>query len=307
MSNTSSISILHTVEWSKRFNGRRPLVLGNYLEPALTNANTIIQTILSAPFAWRWNRVVTGFVTVAGQQDYFLFNWQANFPLSMGSVTVDTYGNSQYATTGGNTGSVAPTWSNIVGGTTVDGGIIWVNKGSINAPVSQTYDFGWIETSSVQEITTLSPLVGNWYEMESKICLGFDSKTSRPRFISAQGDDGQGNITFRLTPVPSTSYPVVITMQQKPTLLTSINDTWAPIPDEYSRIYNWGFLCLAWLFSDDPRFSFANQKFVTQLLSVNDGLTDTEKNIFLGNWQMITGAPMQNVIRTQQGDQARSV
>lgn len=304
---TSTITLLDTIEWSKRFNGRRPIALGNNLEPALTSANTILQTILGAPFVWRWNRITTGFITTPGQQDYYLFNWQPNTPVNVGWLTVDNHGNSQQVTTAGTTGLGAPTWNNIIDETTVDNDVIWTNLGPINTPVSQTYSFGWIETSSVQSVINPSPLVLKWNEIESKICLGLDSTLSRPKFISAQGDDGTGNILFRLMPVPDVAYPVAITMQQKPPLFSKLSDTWSPIPNEYSRIYNWGFLALSWLFADDSRFGLANQKFVSQLLSVNEGLSETEKNIFLGNWEMITGQPVFSANRLQQGDQMRGI
>ena len=303
MTSTSTISLLNTIEWSKRFNFRRPIALGGYLEPAISNANIILQTIVGPPFSWRWNRLVTGFITTPGQQDYFVFNWQANFILPLGAVTVDSSGNCQSVTVAGTTGSTIPTW-NSVGNITNDGSVTWTNLGSINTPVSTNYSFNWIEISSVQDTINNTP---KWFEMESKICSGLDSTSSRPRFVSAQGDDGLGNITIRLMPVPDQAYPVAITMQQKPPLFIKLSQTWAPIPDEYSRLYQWGFLSLAWLFADDPRFGLANQKFVSQLLSVSEGLSETEKNIFLGNWQMITGQPVQSANRLQQGDQMRGL
>jgi menaquinone-dependent protoporphyrinogen IX oxidase len=61
-----------------------------------------------------------------------------------------------------------------------------------------------------------------------------------------------------------------------------------------------------WLFADDPRYQLANQKFVTQILGANTGLTDTERNIFLNNWQQVTGQ-VQSMINAQtQGFQSRS-
>jgi hypothetical protein len=302
--NSSTISLLNTIEWSKRFNFRRPIALGHYLEPAISNANIILQTIIGPPFAWRWNRVVTGFITTAGQQDYFLFNWQPNFILSLGSVTVDNNGNCQSVITTGSTGTIVPIWDSGVGNTTNDGSVVWINLGSISTPVSSIYNFNWIETSSIQDTVNNVP---KWFEMESKICSGLDSNSSRSRYISAQGDDGFGNITFRFLPVPDKAYPVAITLQQKAPLFTKLSQFWSPIPDEYSRIYNWGFLSLAWLYADDPRFGLANQKFVSQLLSATEGLSETEKNIFLGNWQFVTGQPVANANRLQQADQMRGL
>jgi hypothetical protein len=143
--------------------------------------------------------------------------------------------------------------------------------------------------------------------MTSKLCLGKDSRQGRPGNIAAQSDDGQGNVTFRLMPAPSAAFPVSVTIQQKPTLFTSVSQTWAPIPDEFSHIFNWGFLSLMWLFSDDPRFGVANQKFVSQLLGASEGLTETQRNIFLQNWQAITGQPISNSDALQQGVQARGM
>jgi hypothetical protein len=78
-------------------------------------------------------------------------------------------------------------------------------------------------------------------------------------------------------------------VQQKPVLVSSVNSTWTPIPDEYGHIYNWGLLALLYMYADDARFAVANQKFVANLLAANQGLTDTERNIFLNDWQTISG------------------
>lgn len=309
----STITLLDTMEWAKRFVSNRNFAIGNFLEPALTSANIIMQTIIGAPFRWRWNRILTGFVTTPGQQDYYLFNWTASTQVNIGWVLVDTNGNSQSVVTPGVTvtGTAYPTWNSTVGGVTFDGAgstaVTWINLGPVNGAVgsyeetSPSYGFGWIETASVQDAA------GKWWEMEEKICLASDSSQARPRFLSGQGDDGSGNITFRVMPIPDTSYPIIMTLQKNATLFTGINQTWAPIPDNYSNIYNWGFLALMFLFSDDPRFQLANQKFVTSILGGNQGLDQTEVNIFLNNWQEITGAPIANSQRLAQGQQARGV
>lgn len=300
MSTSSSITLLQTIEWAKKFNFLRRSAIGNFMEPAITSANIVMQTMLGAPFSWRWNRVVTGFVTTAGQQDYFLYGaWPASTLVGLGQLLVDSNGNSQVVSVAGTTGSTIPSFNNSPAGTTVDGTATWENLGPIGQLTSPSYSFAWFETVSVQDASK------GWLEIESKLSLGKGSEPGRPRFISAQSDDGQGNITFRLLPVPLVAQPLAITLQQKPTLFTEISQTWSPIPNEYSHIYNWGFLALMELFADDPRWQLANQKFVTQLLSSSEGLTETEKNIFLGNWSYVTGEPVSNQSRMNQGDQAR--
>jgi hypothetical protein len=302
----STITLFNTMEWAKRFIANRNTALGDYLEPAITSANIVVQTIIGAPFRWRWNRVQTGFITVPGQQDYYIFNWMANTAVGVGWVLVDYNGNCQTCISPGTTGATYPLWDPITDQLTVDGvgggAVTWLNLGYIGAPCSTSYRFGWVEHASVQQ--TSPP---KWWSIEPKIDLSLDSSTGRPQWVSAQADDGSGNMVFRLMPVPNASFPVTVTIQQSVDLFTSIFQTWAPIPDNYSSIYNWGFLAIMFLFSDDPRFQLANQKFVTQILGMNQGLDQSEINMFLNNWQEITGQPQANSIRLQQGNQARGV
>ncbi len=302
----SSITVLQTVEWAKRFVFRRPLALGNFLEPAITSANTILQTVVGAPFAWRWNRVTTGFITNPGQQDYTIFNWTAITQVSIGYVLVDSNGFSQQVTTAGPTGSTIPSpFNTTVGGTTTDGSAVWTNKGAIGVSnLSQTYSLNWIENASIQEKdANTCALV--WKQITPHIDLAFETQTARPAHISAQYDVGNNNVTFRLMPCPDTNYPVVIQLQQKPPIIDGLDDTWAPIPDEYSRLYNWGFLSFMYQFADDQRWQMAGQKFITNLLSTAEGLTDTQLNIFLNNWEQVTGAPTVKGQNLQQGHQAK--
>lgn len=309
MASASTITILGSLEWIKRFTFLRPSAIGNFLEPALTSANTIVQTILGPPFYWRWNRVVTGFVAKAGQQDYTLFNWKPTFAVNLLYVLVDSNGFSQAVTTAGPTGATIPSFNATPGGTTTDGTAVWTNMGSINTPVSTTYNFAWIETVSLQ-VTNPQTAGVTWKEIKAKITLAQDEQTARPGFIAAQLDNGNGDMTFRLMPCPDQAYPVSITIQQQPPVFTEanggINQTWAPIPDEYSMIYNWGMLALMLFYADDPRFQTANNKFVASLLSTHQGLTDTEKNIFLNNWQSISGAQAMYATSNQQAAQVRT-
>ena len=171
--------------------------------------------------------------------------------------------------------------------------------------LSASYLFGWIENASVQDTNNVSGSK-EWKQMYAKMDLALDSEKTLPKHISAQYSDTNGNITFRLMPAPTSAYPVFITIQQKPPIIEGTNSTWAPIPDEYSRLYNWGFLTLMLLYADDERVQWANQKFIANLLSTSQGLTQTELNIVLNNWQQITGAPIAKGDTLQQGYQGRA-
>jgi hypothetical protein len=299
----STISLANTVVWAKGFIANLDPTLQVNTEPAITSGSLVKQTILGPPFSWRNNRVVTGFVTAAGVQDYLLGMWSLSTALSLNFLQVDTNGNSQQVTVAGTTGSAQPAWNATTGGTTTDGGVTWTNLGPISGG-SSSYTFSYIETASIQDTSLSTP---KWFEMSPNLCLGLDSIAGRPKEIAAQKDDNAGNFTFRLMPVPDKAYTVAITLQQRAAPFVTPSDKWAPIPDEYSYIYNWGFLALMFLYNDDPRFGGANQKFIGALLGAQQGLTETERNIFLNNWESISGQQAQNVIKMQQGNQARGV
>jgi hypothetical protein len=235
----STIRLLDSMEWCKKFVFNRQLSLGNFKEPILTSANIIKQTILGPPLSWPWNRQTISFTSTIGVQDYI-----------------------------------------------------------------QSINCVWIEVASAQDIG-VTP--SKWYEIANHQVLGLDTSKARPTKIAAQVFDDDGNVTFRLMPAPDKAYPISITVQNGATLFTSLNDTWAPIPDRFSYIYQVGLLALMYQFADDPRFSVMNQKFVGHLLGAAQGLKDTDRNLFLSQWQAITGQPILNQISLQQGSQARAL
>jgi hypothetical protein len=141
-------------------------------------------------------------------------------------------------------------------------------------------------------------------ELKVQNNLALDSIQARPLYVGPHVEDGEGNVTFRVMPAPSAAYPVAIHCQLTAPRITSINQTWAPIPDFMQYIYSWGFLALIWAFSDDARFGTANQKFTAGLLARAEGITEEERNIFLSNWNELTGNQTQKI---QQGNTARGV
>jgi hypothetical protein len=297
----STNTLLKTMEFCKKLNFGRRSAIGNFLEPAITSANIVKQAILGPPFEWRWNRKEYAWTCVDRSAA-----WQATHVYPLGSRLMDANGNLQTVTSVGVTpfksGATIPTWSTdtITPGTTTDGNLTWTCS-DIQTYVQSIPDFGWIEHASVQDITLTPP---KWFEMQPKLSLAMDSALARPRFISAHTDDNAGNIGMVFMPVPDAAYPINIHIQKKAALFTSVNQTWNPIPDEFSYIYSWGFLAMMYMFADDPRFQMANQKFVAHLLASNEGLTETEMNIFLHNWSAITG---DQIARENQGNAARGV
>lgn len=303
----STLTLQNSMTWAQQFLRLRPLNLGSGNEPAISSGNLVLQTILGPPFRWRWNRATTAFLTVAAQQDNVLLLWRAAANVGLGWMLVDSNGNCQQVTVKGRTGGSAPTWNAVKGQNTTDNTVTWTNMGPVPSGSSgDPQSICFIEHASTQSLATDTP-ASAWSPLEPKLALDLDSTPGPPRFIAAEFDDGLGDITFRLQPVPDSIYPVSITLQQKAPLFTATTGLWTPIPDEFSYIYNWGFLALMMLYADDARFTVCNQKFVAHLLGAAQGLTATQINVFLNSWMAITGQPEWNAMRMTQGAQAQGV
>lgn len=234
----ATIQLSSTINWASGFIDYLVPTIGTASEPAITCANTVLQTILGPPFKWNWNRASLTFPTVAGTQD---------------------------------------------------------------AVVSST-TFGFIESASA----TVSGTSFAFKEVKQDLTVG--TEQGRPQSIAAQIDNGAGSITFRVLPVPDAVYTVTVGFQQKiPALFTATSQTWTPIQDQYSYIYNYGFLALMMAYDDDPRFPMFNQKFIAHLLGTQQGLTETERNLFIDTWNLISRQEALMGIKTQQGRQALGI
>jgi hypothetical protein len=137
--------------------------------------------------------------------------------------------------------------------------------------------FGWLETATLND-----PTNGNSsLQLEISIDLLPDNTPNQPTKISAQSDDGEGNITFRLVPSPDVAYNMVLSWQNASPIFTAATQTWAPIPDYLSYLYNQGMKAVAYEYLADERYVTAMQLFLTNLVSANNGLTESQKAIFL--------------------------
>lgn len=311
----STVKITDTIEWAKRLSFNRNPVIGNSLEPALTSANMVMQTILGPPFSWWWNNediafttnptaktaTVTNIAIVAGVLTVTAANTFAAGDLVIGSAIGTTTGlNGQVLIV------LSATGSSFTADTIVANVGSHADTGTFTAMSIQNYTTSSSEFSHIQHamVFDVNSTPGEWFQLEIKNNLSLDSTADRPRFLSPQDQDANGNVTWRVMPPPDKEYPIAINVQKTAPLLDSVNSTWSPIPDYMQYVYNWGFLALMWFFADDPRANFANQKFIAGLLARAEGLEDEEKNAFLNNWNNLTG---QQMMKDQQGVQARGV
>lgn len=162
-------------------------------------------------------------------------------------------------------------------------------------------DFGYLEVASSADTD------GNNVEITTKKVLALDGSTNaQTAYIATQNDDNAGNISFRITPPPDQAYTVTLTYQKKPPMIQSLAGSWAPVPDECAYIFNWGFLAMAAMLTNDARMPQYSQKFVGHLLGAQGGLTEREINIFMGTYLQRTGMVAAAGMMTQQSATART-
>jgi hypothetical protein len=311
----STVKISDTINWAKRLSFNRNSVISNSLEPALTSAQMVMDVILAPPFEFWWNTQELSFTTSPTPNSAPI----TNVSVTAGIATITT------ANTFAVGNLVIP--SNVTTATFLNGQLLIILTATptqITAAVTtQTYasaaDTGTLTNATTQDYTIAAPALShieyasvldvtrvppNWVELKVQNDLALDSRNARPTFVGPHVEDGNGNVTFRVMPSPNGAYPVSVHAQLAAPRITSINQTWSPMPDFMQYIYSWGFLALIWAFADDARFQIANAKFTSGLLARAEGLTSEERNIFLANWNNIIP---ENQATRQQGIQARQV
>jgi hypothetical protein len=283
-----------------------PLTLGATQQPFIGMCERVAQIILSPPLNPNFNRNTINFITTTGVQTYVSAgSWIPANPYSVGQFIIDSNGNGQLVLQAGvsQTASppVPPTWSTGLFTNTTDGTVVWQNLGVLGA-IPQVSDFGWIERCELQDINNAN----TWKTLDISSNMSRDTQTSCPKTVSAIADDNQGDVTFRLSPPPAAAYPIVIQYQRLHTPFTSLSNLWGPIPDRLFYIYSTGVLALAYMYKGDDRAQATSQHFVTSLLSYFGGLTETQKNAFLSNWNASL-AEANTMQKAQQAVAARGV
>lgn len=313
----STHTIMDSVNWAKRMSFNRNPIIGNSLEPALTSANMVLQTILGPPFTWWWN----------AEELVFTCNPTAN----TATITNVAITAKVLTITAANTFAVGNlvTLSGVTTAAFLNGVILNITSASPtqftaffnHADYASAADIGTVINVTTQDYTIATPEFSHiehasvldldatnkpvkWYELTVRDVLSLDSSTGRPEFIGPHVEDGNGNVTFRVMSSPDKPYPISIHVQLAAPQVTSINQSWSPLPDYMQYVYNWGFLALIWQFSDDPRGMYASDRFVSALLSRTEGLTEQERNIFLANWNNMMTEGVSNM-KNQQGVAAR--
>lgn len=164
--------------------------------------------------------------------------------------------------------------------------------------------FGFLEEASYTDTTGLTKQI----EVRTRLAnaAGAGAETGVPQRVAAQLDDNAGNITFRLLPQPDATYTINLIYQKKAPIFAALATTWAPLPDEFSYIYNQGFLAFMLLYWDNPRWAVVLPRFLNSLVGASEGLDETQKAIFLEGFISRARLIQAGSLATQAGNLGRS-
>lgn len=161
-------------------------------------------------------------------------------------------------------------------------------------------DFGYLE------LVTLAKPAGRIFQLTVRNTepLGESTDQQQPTTVGVQLNSVGVNVKLRFLGVPDTAYTIVATYQKFVPLMTTLATGWTA-PDYLSFIYNRGFLAHLYEARGDVRAQQEKISFAAALLANQEGLTDTEKNIFLAQYLGNPRALESLQIKTQQGISAR--
>lgn len=312
----ASITLLNTIAWAQAFVNWADLMVGTGKEPAITSANIALQTIVGPPFVWPWNRASGTFLTTQGTQDYnssiATFGYLETATLQPAAViTSAALTNNVITYQAINKFSALlqgpkPFTVSVTGCTT---STFNVSQATITRADATSFDVALTNGNIGSETESGAlALAGIIYPMELKWgSSGEATEQDRPSFISTQDTSESGvSAVFRLLPVPDQTYQVNLTYQQAPTLFADPGWTWG-IPDQFQYIYSYFFLFLILDYFDDPRAARYRQLAVSSLLARQSGLSESDRNLFVGSWLPLVAEEQAKQQFTAQGAQARGL
>lgn len=166
-------------------------------------------------------------------------------------------------------------------------------------------DFGFLEKATLVISGAPANTPPN-YELEKFGLLSKDGEQNRPQKICVLSDDNDGIITFRLFPAPDDIYTIDLDYQKAPVQITTLGSTtWAPIPDKMQFLYE-GCMLAKMQMMYNQQLALSNLEiFFRQLVGAAEGLTETQKAIFLEDALRPIRMRQQELTGVQQGKASR--
>jgi hypothetical protein len=262
-------------------------------EPAVSIASMIRNSMMNAPNTWFWNRNEVTFLTVVGQQDYTLatmpdlsFVEKVSLTDDQGNVyeIKDVYNNSALAVSSfQQRPSAMSVESSSIISTVLNYKLRFLGVPDKIYTVTVTYQklapqFGPFFISSAANASGGNTVYTGTFDT---ISFPVGDTAIVTGFVTHAVNNG----SFTVVSVTSTSLTLANAAGVAETIQAYVSDfSWAPIPDQYSDVYNNLFLAEALAVVDDPRAQLYRQRGIAAFLSKASGLTEMQKNVFVQQW-----------------------
>lgn len=310
----ATVTVQNSIDFTRAYLNWANLTIGANDEPTLSAVNLTLQTIMGPPFRWPWNRTVVQFIATEGIQDYNVALTNFGF-LETASVqncgvitNVSITSNVATFTAVNNFSALANNGANVSvetsGCTTpaLNGVFQILNATPTNFTVAIIHaDMSESESGALAVAGPIMPMEIKWGSLNPAI------EQDRPSFISVEDSNESGvSFSFRLMPVPDAPYQVTLAYQEAPVPITNISNTWG-IPDQLQYIYTYFYMFMMLDYFDDPRAGRYRQLAVSSLLARQNGLSATDRNLFIGNWLPLLREEVESTESSQQATQARGL
>ncbi len=308
-------NLITTIAWAQPYIQYSPLTAGTGFEPAASIASMIQNSILNPPMTWSWNRFEDSTqMTQIGRQDYsysltnFGFLEKASLTDSQGKIweIKDIYNTQSLSKSAVQQRPSAVAILNYISGNNFTLRFLGVPDQVYT--INLTYQGLAIQFSSFKVTSAANTANGN--TVYTGIFTPSSFATGDQASFSGFTNDANNGV---FTIVSSTSTLLTVAnpagiLETPATVAMVIDVSWAPIPDQYSDIYNNLFLSEAFqAVSEDAEAARYRQRGIAALLAKSEGLTEVQYNAFLSQWLTREDVIAASALRTQQAGQARGV
>jgi hypothetical protein len=285
------LNLQNTLNFALPFIQYAPLTAGLGMEPAVSIASMIRNSILNPPQTWYFNRGTATFPTVVGQQDYteatvidLAFVEKAAIADDQGNIweLKDIYNNAALSPS---SFQQRPSAISVESSDSVNGCLFRF----LGVP-DQIYNV----TITYQK---LAPQFGPFFISGAANAAGgntiyngtFDTLSFPTGAVAIINGfptvSAVNNGSFVVVASTPTTLEVANAAGVAATQLAYANNfSWAPIPDQYSDIYNNLFLSEAFALADDARAQVYRQRGIAAYMAKSSGFTETQKNAFTQQW-----------------------
>jgi hypothetical protein len=296
-----------------------PVNSGLGQEPAVSIANLIRNSFLSAPQNWAFNRNEITFSTTAGTQDYaqsfsgngndFGYIEKATLTDDQGNVfeIKDVYNSEPLSVTSFQQRPFAISAEKIY----TSGGNQFVSFRFHGVPkyiytVTVTYQklapqFGPFFITSCGNAAAGNTTYTGTFDPYS---LPTGATATITGFVMNLVNNG----TFTIVSCSATSLVLANASGVSEAVSAyAVNPSWSPLPDQFSDVYNWLFLSEVLAQDDDARSQIYRQRGIGSFLAKATGLSEMQKNVFVQQWMRRSANQLTMQQTTSQGNQGRGI